>query len=354
MSTVNETKPRPERIYAIDALRGFDMFWITGGQMIVLYVAGLLLPVGALAFLEWQLEHVGWGEPLVAWDMIMPLFLFITGAAMPFSLERRIEGGTPSVIIYKKILRRVLILWLLGIIAQGNLPECLYLFVTTFSLSAFDDLHLYSNTLQAIASGYLITALLLMHTNIKGQIAAFFALLIGYWLLLRYVPVPGHEAGLLNPDLNLALYVDEQLLGRFRDGTNYTWILSSMGFGCTVLLGSFAGHLLKSSRDQKTKLLALIGLGIASLTAAYTLAIWQPMIKYIWTSSMLLWAGGWSYLLLALFYWLVDIREWRKWAFPFNVIGSNAIVAYMIGEVLGPIVWVLCNVLWRMKIFVRI
>lgn len=313
--------PISQRLTSIDALRGFDMFWISGGQPFVLAVCKVFSdPVPPR--LDRQFEHVKW-EGFVGWDLIMPLFLFIVGVAMPFSFGRRIEQGEPRSRIYRKVLFRVVVLWILGMVAQGHLLE-------------FDahNLQFYSNTLQAIASGYLIAAIALLHLRTRGQAILTSALLVVYWLLLRFVPTPGYGAGVLTPDGNLAIYIDKALLGRFQDGTPYSWILSSLGFAATVLMGVLAGHLLRSSVPAARKAQWLAGAGLACLLLGGIWSLSFPIIKHIWTSSMVLWSGGWCLLLLALFYWLIDVKGYRRWAFFFVVIGMNAIVAYMAAEVL--------------------
>jgi predicted acyltransferase len=170
-----------------------------------------------------------------------------------------------------------------------------------------------------------------LNLRVVWQVVIAVALLIGYWLLLTFIPFASHAAGTLEPHANVAMAVDEFVLGRFRDGTTYTWVLSSMTFAASVMLGVFAGYVLRSTRTQWQKVALLIGLGAASLAAGYVWAVWLdfPIIKHIWTSSMTLWAAGWSYLLLALFYVAIDIVGFRRWVFPFVVIGMNAITAYV-------------------------
>lgn len=306
------------RVIAIDALRGFDMFWIVGGKGLALATAGLVWATPP-PWLERQFEHVPW-EGFTAWDLIMPLFLFVVGAAMPFSFARRIEGGESRSQLYWKVLRRTVILFVLGMVVQGNLLD--------FDLST---LHVYCNTLQAIAAGYFVAGVLLLNVGIATQLMVTVALLVGYWLLLRFVPFHGHPAGTLEPNANMALAVDELLLGRFRDGTTYTWILSSMTFAASVLLGVMSGHTLRAAWHNQQKLLALVAAGLTCLATGWAWAEWGgfPIIKHIWTSSMTLWAAGWSFLLLAAFYWAIDLCGWRRWAFPFVVIGMNAITIYV-------------------------
>lgn len=314
------TAPAPDRVVSIDALRGFDMFWITGGREILLGAVALFTG-GVPVWLDYQLRHPAW-TGFSAWDLIMPLFLFITGSAMPFSFSRKKRGHAA---IYRRLARRVVLLWILGMIAQGNLLSCI-------AGMDFSTLRLYSNTLQAIASGYVIAALALMHLHKTGQAILCAALLLIYWALMALVPVPGHGAGVFTPDGNLAIHIDKLLLGRFQDGTTYTWILSSISFGGTVLLGVFGGHILRSAAKPAQKFGMLLAAGFLCLALG---ALWDlafPIIKHIWSSSMALWAAGWCYLLLAFFYALCDWAGWRKWAFPFVIIGANAILAYMVGE----------------------
>lgn len=309
-----------DRIVAIDALRGFDMFWICGGQPIVLALSALIFMKfpGVQQTIDHQLGHVPWGERLVFWDLIMPLFLFIVGASMPFSFTRRLESGQGKADLYKKILTRVAILWVLGMIKQGDLLH-------------FDPskLRLYSNTLQAIAAGYLIGGIVMLNTGIRGQIGATAGLLLLYWGLLALVPFAGNPGGTIEDKINLAEHIDATLFGAFNDKSSYTWGLSSLGFAGTTLLGILSGHILRSDREAWTrlKLLAGVGVGLILLGEAWNFVL--PINKYIWTSSMTVWTAGWCYLLLALFYLLFDIYDNRKLAFPFIVIGANALVAYM-------------------------
>jgi predicted acyltransferase len=171
----------------------------------------------------------------------------------------------------------------------------------------------------------------MLNFSVFGQVVFTALMLVGYWLLLIYVPLYGQAAGILEPRANVALAVDRYVLGRFVDGTTYTWVLSGMTFSATVLLGVFSGHILRSSWSDVRKVGALALLGILCLGTGWAWANWLgfPIIKHIWTSSMVLWAGGWSYLLLALFYLLIDIWGLRRWAFPFVVVGMNAITIYV-------------------------
>lgn len=309
-----------ERILSIDALRGFDMFWIMGpdvghwliSSLIVLMFGQMPKSVG------YQLEH-HWGV-FTAWDMIMPLFLFIVGVAMPFSLCHRLEAGDARGSLYLKALRRVALLWILGMAVQGNLLKF-----------HFADLRFFSNTLQAIAVGYFIATVALVELRcIRRQALLLSFLLVAYGLIMQFVPPPGGVAGDFSQDGNLAIWLDRIIMGSHKDGTRYAWILGSLGFGASVLMGVLAGHLLRSSLTGSRKVSILVGAGLSCLALGWTWSYTLPIIKHLWTSSMVLWAGGWSLLLLALFFGVIDVLGFKRWAFPFQVIGANAIVAYMI------------------------
>lgn len=325
--------PAPGRIAALDALRGFDMLWIVGGHGALIAVLGIFL-TPLPDDLKRQLGHVAW-EGFTAWDLIMPLFLFIVGAAMPMAFAKRRERGDGTGSMYWRVIRRVLVLWVLGMAVQGNLLA-----------ADREGIRLFSNTLQAIAVGYLVASVLLIHLPVFAQVIAAILLLVGYWLLMLLVPFGDQPAGTLAETANLARHIDQWVLGPFRDGTTYTWVLSGMGFAAMVLMGVFAGHLLRSSWSGLMKVLWLAVLGGACLALGWLWAggydnleefgnvaivgAWRfPIIKHVFSSSMVLWAAGWSYLLLALFYLLIDVCRLRFLGFVFEVIGANAIFAYV-------------------------
>jgi predicted acyltransferase len=309
------------------------MFWIVVGSGVLLALLEFFI-TPLPEWLKYQVGHAKW-EGFTAWDLIMPLFLFVVGAAMPLAFAKRWESGVKARSMYWRIIRRVMVLWVLGMAVQGNLL-----------VADREWIHIFSNTLQAIAVGYLVTSILLMHLPMLGQVIATVLLLVGYWLLMLLVPFGGHPAGTMEETVNLAMYIDEAVLGQFRDGTTYTWLLSGMGFAAMVLMGVFAGHLLRSrwSDTMKVVWLALLGglclvlgwfwaggfdnldaLGNVTLVGAWRF----PIIKHLFTSSMVLWAAGWSYLLLALFFLLIDVCGLRFLGFFFEVIGANAIFAYV-------------------------
>jgi predicted acyltransferase len=316
---MNQSAPavKSPRIESLDALRGFDMLWIIGGAEIF---QGLAKGTGDgfLISLLPQLEHVDWAG-FHFLDIIMPLFLFIVGAAMPFSFGKRLAQGDSKGKLYSHVLKRVAILFFFGMMTQGNL----------FKYS-WEQLNIFIGTLPAIGAGYLVASLVMLNLKLRWQIVATSFFLVLYWAIMMLIPVPGHPAGDLSPTGNLGFYVDHLVLQGFIPADRvYTELLNIMTFGSTVMLGVFAGYLLKSNLSQFKKVQYLAVMGIGTLMLGIIWSIWFPIIKHIWSSSFVLFAGGLSYLLLALFYLVIDVLGYRKWAFGFTVIGMNAIAVYM-------------------------
>ncbi|GHV49763.1 DUF5009 domain-containing protein [Bacteroidia bacterium] len=308
-----------ERLAAIDVLRGFDMFFLVGaGDILRRFFGALGFDSGSGVL--YQLSHVDW-IGFTAWDIIMPLFLFTSGLSMPFSFGKFRQSGYTQGQLYAKIFKRFALLFLLGWIAQGNLLD--------LSLATF---HIYCNTLHSIAFGYLITALIVLNVpNIKGQLAAGVSLLAAYWLCMTFIPVAGFGSGAFTPEGNLAIHIDHALFGRFDDGTQYTWLLTSLSFAATVISGYFAGSILKQgiSPEQKLKLLSIIG--VALIAGGLLWGLQMPIIKKIWSCSMVLLSSGICYLLLALSFLLTDkIKLTGWWVTGLRVLGLNSIAAYML------------------------
>jgi predicted acyltransferase len=291
------------------------MFWIIGGSAILRGFAkalpGRIADAGAA-----QLEHTPW-TGLHFYDLIWPLFLFIVGVALRLSLARRMANAQGHRAIYASAVERALILFVLGMVAQGGL--------LTFDLS---KLHPCYGVLHGIAAGYLIATIVMVNLRPRWQ-AAFIALcLLTYWGLLLLLPVPGFGAGVLTPSGNAAAYVDQLILGHSQYGTN-TWFLSYLGFASSVLLGGLAGELLLSRRSGLAKAGWLFASGAALLVLGLLWSIWFPIIRLLWTSSYILVAGGISFLFMGVFYTLIEVLGFRKWAFCFVVIGMNSIAVYM-------------------------
>ena len=319
-----KTIENQERLAAIDVLRGFDMFFLVGaGDVLRQFFSAIGTNLGS--GILFQLNHADW-IGFTAWDIIMPLFLFTSGLSMPFSFDKFIQNGHNKGQLYVKIFKRFALLFLLGWIAQGNLLDL-----------KLENFHIYCNTLHAIAFGYLFTALIILNVpTIRAQIAAGASLLIIYWLCLTFIPVPGFGNGVLTPEGNLAIRIDHAVFGSFDDKTQYTWLLTSLSFGATVISGYFAGHILKriGSTEQKLKMLTLIG--IALIAGGLLWSLQMPVIKKIWSCSMVLFSSGICYLLLALSFLLTDkfrLKGW--WVTGLRIFGLNSITAYMLYTTLG-------------------
>jgi len=315
MTNTSMTVTAPKRLMSIDALRGFDMIWIIGGSEVIIAIAKAC-PNTFFLWLAKNFDHE-W-EKFRFYDLIMPLFLFIVGVVMPVAFKNRSTLHESRSKIYKHVLIRVVKLYILGLIASGHLLD--------FNIST---LHLWTDTLHAIAFGYLVSSVMILELDKKWQYVIVALLLLGYSIIMTQVPIPGYGAGIFQKDLNLALHIDNQVLGHFQEGSGWTYILTNMTFVCSVMLGVFAGNILLSKLSEKEKIKRLIVVGVACIAGGLIWSLWFPIIHHIWTSSLVLFAGGWSYLLLALFYYAIDVRGNTGWAYPFRVIGVNAIAVYV-------------------------
>lgn len=303
------------RVNSVDALRGFDLFWIIGAEAI-LKSLNRIFDSPTTNFISTQLDHVEW-TGFRFYDLIMPLFLFIVGVSMPFSFRRRLEKSPSKAALWPHIIKRVLLLWILGLAVQGNLFDY-----------DWSTIKFYSNTLQAIASGYLISAILILNMKVSWQAIGTLLLMLIYWAIIALIPVPGVGAGVITPEGNFAIYFDKLILGSFQDGTTYSWIVSSLNFGATTMLGVFAGYLLQSELKINKKVIWLVIAGASFIILGSIWNIWLPSVKHIWTSSFVLFSGGICLLSLAFFLWLVDGLNFKKGFLFFTIIGMNAIFAY--------------------------
>lgn len=318
---MNKPAIESTRLVSVDVLRGFDMLMIIFADRFFWSLReGTQTPV--TEFFATQFSHPEWFG-FHFYDIIMPLFLFVVGVVIPFSMDTRIREIDHKSKLYPHLIRRFVILFILGWIVQGNL---LQLDIKTFQI--------FSNTLQAIAVGYLFSCIAYIHLSKNGRYILFVASLVAYALILEISNVPGIGNSELLPDKNIALFIDHYVFGHFDDGTQYTWLLTGFGFLATTLSGVFAGELLRSSLQRKTIAMYLGLIGIAGIIFALVLDIWHPIVKKLWTSSFVLLSSGACFLLLAFFYYIVDVKGYKKWAFPLKVIGVNAITAYVASHVI--------------------
>ena len=310
---------RTERLVSLDALRGFDMFWIIGGTAILMGLGKVIHRPFFGKFLE-QFDHVPW-RGLHFYDLIWPLFMFIMGAAIPLSVAKRRAKGESDRTLLLHALRRAMVMFCLGTVTQGNL--------LLFDWNRFRPCY---SVLHGLAAGYLIATLVAVKVKPRWHAPTIAAFLLVYWALVMLVPVPGVGAGVLTPRGNLPTYVDQLVLGHLHYGEN-TWFLSYLGFGASVLLGVLAGRVLMSECSPGRKLCRLLIMGVGSLLVGLAWSLLFPVIKLMWTSSYVLISGGLSFLILALFYWTIDVLGYKKWAFGFVVIGMNSIAVYVATEV---------------------
>jgi predicted acyltransferase len=314
----------PARIMSIDALRGFDMLMIIFADRFF-FSLNSAVNSPSTRFLEKQFQHPDWfGSHF--YDIIMPLFLFIVGAVIPYSLSRRMRENIGKFSIYKSLIRRFIILFVLGWVVQGNLLD--------LDPGKFQIM---SNTLQAIAVGYLFSSIAYLHLSKKWRYVLFAGCLVIYTVLLTIPVIPGVGRSTLLPDRNFANYVENLVFGKYADssGEYYTWLLSGFGFTATVLSGVFAGELIRSDYSRKKVALYLLLIGIAGLILGLFFSIWHPIVKKIWNSTFVLYSSGICYILMSVFYWIIDILGYKKWAYPLKIIGMNAIVAYVASHVLN-------------------
>lgn len=327
------------RLTSLDALRGFNLFFLVAlGPVLLTFCNGV--PNGCLDWLFEPLSHLltheEW-EGLTPWDLIMPLFMFMSAASIPFSMaryKRERQYGEFA----KRLLRRVALLWLLGIVIQGNLrsldPEHIYVF---------------TNTLQSIAVGYAIAAVLYMFSGWRTQILCCIGLLLAYWGAMELITIDGFGGGLYGKTDNLAELIDRVVLGRYRDAATMledgtvafspwytnTWILSSLTFGATSVFGLLSGTICRSENSQRQKLLLLLGTGVALTIIGWTWNIEMPVIKRIWTSSMAVVAAGYSFLLMGAFFWFYDCRRSTFGLDFLRTYGLNSLAAYTMEEMIN-------------------
>jgi predicted acyltransferase len=306
------------RIVSIDALRGFDMVWIMGADGMVASLLRLSDAPWAVALRD-QLEHSSWNG-FTFYDLIFPLFLFLAGVSIPIALEKRLARGVPRATLVRQVVIRTVTLLFFGLLVNGLLD----LKIATMR---------WPGVLQRIAAGYCAASLAVLFLSRRGQAVLLAALLVGYWLILLVVPVPGVGTYVLTPEGNLAGYLDRLLIpGTF---CCYTFgdnegLLSTIPAIGTALVGVMASHWLRTAQPANRTVGGLVGAGIAAILVALVWNVWFPINKLLWTSSYALFAGGLSLLLLAMFYWIIDVRGRRGWAFPFVVIGMNSITIYLV------------------------
>jgi predicted acyltransferase len=365
---------KTNRLLSLDTLRGFDMFFISGGGTFLVLLKGKTGITYIDAFAD-QLEHVPW-HGFVFYDFIFPLFLFIAGVSLSFSLAKGLAVGLTKMALYKKMFIRMLILIGLGILYK-NSP------VPFFEPS---DIRL-GSVLGRIGLACFLTSLLYMNFSKIKRIYWISGILISYYAALFLVPVPGYGAGDLSFEGNLTGWFDRTFLpGRLLQGTyDELGLLTQLPALCLTVFGSIAGDILRNenySQNKKTGILVFIGIAAVLIGLLWNLHL--PINKRLWSSSFILLTSGLSFLILALFYWVIDVKGFRKWTFFFKVIGLNSLTIYfayrfidfsftssaLFGGLYAPLseewqgvcdalgalflVWLSLYLLYRLKIFIKI
>jgi predicted acyltransferase len=294
------------------------MFWIMGAEEIV---HGLTKITNSswIEAVSIQLTHPDW-HGFHFYDLIFPLFLFLAGVATPYSLGKEMEKGKSKNQLLIRVIKRGLILVVLGVIYNNGLE-----------LRPISEIR-FGSVLGRIGLAYMFANIIYLYTKQRAQIIWFCSLLIGYWLLLFFNSAPGFLMGDLTIEGNFASYLDRLILpGRlYLEIHDPEGLISTIPAIGTALLGIYAGNLLKNSPlSMKRKALRLLVMGIVSLVLAQVWNLIFPINKNLWSSSFVLHAGGYSLILLSIFYYIIDVRGYKRWTFFFAVIGMNSILIYM-------------------------
>jgi predicted acyltransferase len=322
-----------KRLQSLDALRGFDMFWIVGGGGIF---AGLASLTGLEPFVWWeqQLHHVDW-HGFTFQDLIFPLFLFIAGISFPFSMLKRLENGGSRNSLYMQIFKRGFFLVLLGLIFNGFLYFN-FVKIGTGELSFDWSQVRFASVLGRIGLAWMFAALIFANTDKRIIRMVWCAgLLIFYWLLLAFVPAFDNPAAeRFSMEGNFTSYFDRlflpgKLYESIHDPEGWLGIIPATA---TALLGMFTGWFVMWRKEglteqRRTAYMAIAGVALVAIGLVWDIAF--PINKNLWTSSFVCFAGGLSLLLFSLFYLIIDVWGYRKWAFFFTVIGMNSITIYM-------------------------
>lgn len=307
------------RLLSLDAFRGAT-------------IAGMILVnnPGTWNSIYPQLEHAKW-DGWTFTDWIFPFFLWIVGVAMTLSFAKRVEQGADKNHLLLHVLRRAAIIFGLGLFLNG---------FPFFDLSTIRI----PGVLQRIALCYLIGSILYLYLSFRAQVIWTVSLLAAYWLLLKLIPVPGYGAGLLEPLGSLCWYIDANVLightwsGAPAPGFDPEGILSTIPAIGSTMLGVFTGRWLRSRRSSEEKTAWMFVAGNFLLLFGAILDMWFPINKNLWTSSYVVFMAGWALVCLAIFYWLIDVKGYTRWAMPFIIYGMNAIAVFVLSGIVGRLI----------------
>ena len=308
--------PVRKRLCSLDAFRG-----LTIAAMILVNCPGTYGSVYP------QLRHAEWNGWTFT-DTVFPAFLFIMGVSMVFSFAGRKQNGAINSLLQFQIVKRTIILFALG------------LFINDFPVFHLSTIRV-PGVLQRIALCYFFTSLIILKSSVKGQVFWLIGLLASYWLMMRYVPVPEIGTGVLEPGRNFAAYIDSLFLDGHMWMHYETWdpegLLSTIPAIGTTLFGVLAAHWLRSELPGGRKVMGLFLAGVVLLALGWMFGRWFPINKSIWTSTFSIFMAGIASTGLALFYWIIDLKGYRRWATVFVVFGVNAITMYVLSEVLDTL-----------------
>lgn len=312
--------PPADRLVSLDVFRGIT-------------IAGMVLVnnPGTWSAIYWPLGHAAW-HGWTPTDLVFPFFLFIVGVAITLAFGRRVETGGTKRDLYIKVIKRTLIIFGIG------------LFLNAFPYFNFSELRI-PGVLQRIAVCYFFASIIFLNTKWHTQVIITIALLIVYWLMMMLIPAPGYAAGDLSKEGSLASFIDRVVFGK------HVWaqakvydpegLLSTIPALATTLMGVLTGHWLRSRKTAYEKVAGMFVVGAACVAIGWALNSFFPINKALWTSSYVLFTGGLALQFLALCYWIIDIKGYRRWAKPFEVFGLNAIALYvgagLMAELLGVI-----------------
>jgi len=372
--TRTEKPAAARRLLSIDTLRGFDMLMISGAGSFFLLLHGKTGYAWLDAF-ALQFEHPPWNG-FTFYDFIFPLFLFIAGLSLPFSLNKGLTLGMSKRTLYIKAFKRMLILIACGIFYK-NAPVP---FLEPSQIRVV-------SVLGRIGFAGFVVTILYLNFSFVQRIGWVAGLLLVYYAALFLVPVPGYGAGDLSFEGNLVGWIDRNFLpGRLHQKTyDELGLLTQMPALCLTVLGSLAGDIVRRAKMADYR--KLRDLAVAGVVCLLIAALWSlhfPINKHLWSSSFIMLTGGMAFLTFALFYWIIDVLQYRRWTFFFVVIGVNSLTIYLayrfidfnhtsrllfqglykhtpeqwhdVFQTLGglALVWVFLYVLYRNKLFLKV
>jgi predicted acyltransferase len=297
-----------KRLVSLDVFRGFT-------------IAGMVLVnnPGTWEHIYWPLQHASW-HGWTPTDLVFPFFLFIVGVAITLAFGSRIESGRSKRDLYLKVVKRSLLIFAIG------------LFLNAFPYFNLSELRI-PGVLQRIAVCYLFASIIFLETKIRTQIVITIALLLIYWFLVEFIAAPGFAAGDLTKEGSLPSFIDRVVFGK------HVWaqakvydpegLLSTIPALATTLIGVLAGHCLRTKQSAYEKVAGLFVVGAICVALGWAWNSFFPINKALWTSSYVLFTAGLALQLLALCYWVIDIKGYRRWAKPFEIFGVNAIALYV-------------------------